>query len=261
VSASSRLAASPAGAQGGQSLTRAVTILRVLAKHTEQGSRLSQIARETGLHVATCHRILAVLTHEGLVTHDPVTKVYQLGLELYRLGSSAQQFNIRERLRGAMENLAEETADTVFLLIRSGNDSLCVDRVEGRYPIKTVPVEIGSRRPLGIGAGSLALIAFLPDEALNKILQANKARYPHYKKLTIGHIRALADQARQQGYVLSDGLFHENVASVGVPIFNRQGEVVCSITVSAIRPRMDAKRRERIARLAKKIVGSAAAEL
>jgi len=252
--------AQKSAARGGQSITRAVAILRVLAKHTEQGGRLSQIARETKLHVATCHRILSILAQEGLVTHDPITKIYQLGLELYRLGSAAQQFSIRGRLRGALENLAEEIEDTVFLMIRSGNDSLCVDRVEGRYPIRTVPVEIGSRRPLGFGPGSLALIAFLPEDAFEKIVQANKSRYLHYK-LRVGNIRDLAAKGRQEGYVLSDGVFHQNVVSLGVPIFNRRGEVVCAISVSAIRSRMDPSRRERIARLIKKMIIPLAADL
>jgi DNA-binding IclR family transcriptional regulator len=46
--------------------------------------------------------------------------------------------------------------DTVFLIIRSGNDCMCVDRIEDRYPIRALTIDGGVSRPLGIGAGSLA---------------------------------------------------------------------------------------------------------
>jgi DNA-binding IclR family transcriptional regulator len=53
--------------------------------------------------------------------------------------------------------------------------------------------------------------------------------------------------------VVSEGLFHEGVTSIGVPIFNKQKEVIASITVSSISQRMDEKRRQGIAQLVKKV--------
>ncbi len=138
----------PAGAQ---SVGRAVALLRSVAKYNEQGAGLSDIARDSGLHSSTAHRMLSVFVAEGFVTHDPVSKQYHLGIELYRLGMAAHQYLIRDRFRFALEKIERETEDTVFLLIRSGNDALCIDRIEGTYSIRTIPIDIGSRRPLGIG--------------------------------------------------------------------------------------------------------------
>lgn len=233
---------------GAQSIHRAVALLRAVARHNAKGgATLSKLAREVGLHVATAHRILAVLVDEGLITHDPFSKLYQLGIELFTLGSEAHQFNIRDRFRHALEEIARQTEDTVFLLIPSGNDVVCIDLVEGRFPIRTMTIEIGTRRPLGIGAGSLALIAFLPEDSFERVLLANEKRYPHYKKLTVTDIRRLAARARGTGYVVSKGLFHEGVTSVGVPIPDAGGRVTAAITVSAINDRMSAERREQIA--------------
>ncbi len=61
---------------------------------------------------------------------------------------------------------------------------MCIDRVEGKFPIRTILVDVGTRRPLGIGVGSMALIAFLPEEELNAMLAKNAQRYPQYKNLT-----------------------------------------------------------------------------
>ena len=245
---------SPEYKRGAQSIQRAISLLRAVARHNEQGVSLSRIARETGLHAATVHRMLSVLVQEGLLTLDPVSKLYHLGIELFVLGSAAQQFTIRHRFRTALEHMAAATGDTVFLLIRSGNDVLCIDRVEGKFPIRTVMIDIGVRRPLGIGAGSLALIAFLPDDQFAAILAANAPRYPQYKRLTANDVRKLAARSRKHGYVVSKGLFHEGVTSIGVPVFSEEKEVIASITVSSISQRMDEKRCREIALLVKKII-------
>lgn len=239
--------------KGAQSIQRAISLLRAVARHNEKGAALSKIAAEAGLHVATAHRMLSALVQEGLVTQDPISKLYYLGIELFLLGGAAQQFTIRNQLRSALERIAGETGDTVFLLIRSGNDVLCIDRVEGKFPIRTIMIDIGARRPLGIGAGSLALIAFLPDDQFQAILSANASRYAQYQNLTAEDIRKLAAISRKQGYVVSEGLFHEGVTSLGVPIFNRQKKVIAAITVSSISQRMDGKRCQEIVQMVRKV--------
>jgi DNA-binding IclR family transcriptional regulator len=247
----------PAGAEnrsGAQSLHRAISLIRAVARHNDPGSTLSKLARESSLHVATAHRMLSVLSKEGLVFHDPVSKHYHLGIDLFLLAGAAQQFTLRHQFRTALEKIAQETGDTVFLLIRSGNDALCLDRVEGKFPIRTVPIDIGIRRPLGIGAGSLALIAFSAPEEVEPILRANARRYPQFKKLTREDIQSIAAQSRKTGHVVSEGLFHEGVTSVGIPVFREKGEVIAAITVSSVSQRMGEKRRGEIAQLVKKVI-------
>jgi len=239
--------------KGAQSLQRAISLLREVARHNEQGIPLSRLARKTGLHVATAHRLLSALAQEGFLMHDPRSKLYHLGIELFVLGSAARQFALRDHFRTALERIASETGDTVFLLIRSGNDFLCIDRIEGQFPIRTIPLDIGIRRPLGIGAGSLALFAFLPEPQFAAILAINALRYHQYKNLTAEDIRSMAAKARKAGYAVSEGLFYEGVTSIGVPIFGAQKQVIAAITVSSISQRMDEKRRREIVRLVKKV--------
>ena len=122
--------------RGAQTIGRAIGLLRDVARHNERGARLSELSRDAGLNLSTTHRLLAVLAAEGLITHDASSKRYHLGIELYHLGSAAYQYTVRERFRATLEKIAHETGDTVFLLIRSGDDALCIDRVEGSYPDK-----------------------------------------------------------------------------------------------------------------------------
>ena len=57
---------------------------------------------------------------------------------------------------------------------------------------------------------------------------------------------------RKNGYVVSQGLFHEGVTSIGIPVENSKGEVIAAITVSSIAQRMDGRRRQEIVQLVKR---------
>lgn len=236
---------------GAQSVRRTLALIRSVAKYNMNGARLSKLSRDLELPLSTTRRILQVLAEEGFVTYDSVTKLYHLGLDLYRLGNRAQQYAIRNRFHPALKKIAEQTQDTVFLLIRLGNDALCADVIEGEYPIRTMLVDVGSRRPLGIGAGSLALIAFSDSEDFENTVKANAPRYSQFQGLSEEDIRDMAANALKEGYVLSDGLFHKDAVSVGVPVMDEAGKVICSVTVSAIRSRMSAERRTQIMHLVK----------
>ena len=130
----------PQNSKGAQSVHRTVSLVRSVAKYNKQGVNLSKIARDTGLHTATAHRILAALVLEGFLTYDSVSKLYHLGIDLYHIGKEAHHFSICERYHSVIEKIADKTEDTVFLLIRSGNDVLCLDLVEGKFPIRTMTI-------------------------------------------------------------------------------------------------------------------------
>ncbi len=62
--------------RGTQSVQRAMTLLKAVAEHNKQGANLSRLARKVGLHVATARRLLQGLVEEGIITYDPITKLY-----------------------------------------------------------------------------------------------------------------------------------------------------------------------------------------
>jgi len=239
--------------KGAQSVHRTIDLLRTVSKYNRQGVNLSKIARDTGLHNATAHRILSALVKEEFLTYDSVSKLYHLGMDLYHIGRNAHHFTIYEKYHSVIEKIAEDTEDTVFLLIRSGNDVLCLDMVEGEFPIRTMTIAIGARRPLGIGVGSLSLIAFLSKQEFETVLSDNQDRYPTYNGLSKNDIAKLAKKSQKDGFIVSRGLFHEGVTSIGVPVKDRHGKIVAAITVAAIDKRMNPERRKEIAGLVSRI--------
>src|SRR5512139_992341 len=162
---------------GTQSIERALWLLREIAAHNRSGSRLLDLATRTGLQRPTVHRMLKCLATESMVQQDPDSHRYFLGPMVFELGLTATpRFNLREICHPALTRIAEATGDTVFLTQRSGLDSVCIDRHEGTFPIKTFTLEVGMRRPLGVGTGSLSILAALPEEEFRSIIASNEPR-------------------------------------------------------------------------------------
>ena len=73
---------------GVQSVERALELLEALAEPRE-AKGVSELARATGLPVATIHRLLATMVSRGYVRQDTGSHKYTLGSHLIRLGEAA----------------------------------------------------------------------------------------------------------------------------------------------------------------------------
>ena len=236
---------------GTQSIERALLLMREIAAHNRTGSRLLDLASRTGLQRPTVHRMLKCLALEDMVQQDPDTHRYYLGSMVFELGlTAAPRFNLREICNPSMTRLAEATGDTVFLTQRSGLDSVCVDRQEGTFPIKTFTLEIGMRRPLGVGTGSLAILSALSEEEVKHVIAANTPRLPEYG-LTPTSLLAQVKRAQKLGYAVREMPSLAGVRSVGQPLHNQSGVAFAAMSVSAISSRMSEKRVGELAALLK----------
>lgn len=236
---------------GTQSIERALTLMREIAAHNRTGSRLLDLASRTGLQRPTVHRMLKCLTFENMVQQDPDSHRYYLGPMVFELGlTAAPRFNLREICHPSMNRIAEATGDTVFLTQRSGLDSVCVDRQEGTFPIKTFTLEIGMRRPLGVGTGSLAILSALTDEEVRHVVNSIAPRLPEYG-LTPTSLLAQVKRAQKLGYAVREMPSLAGVRSIGQALHNQSGIAFAALSVSAISSRMSEKRVAELASMLK----------
>lgn len=227
---------------GTQSIERALTLMREIAAHNRTGSRLLDLASRTGLQRPTVHRMLKCLTLENMVQQDPDSHRYYLGPMVFELGlTAAPRFNLREICHPAMDRIADATGDTVFLTQRSGLDAVCVDRQEGTFPIKTFTLEIGMRRPLGVGTGSLAILSALSEDEVRNVVASNTPRLPEYG-LNPTSLTAQVKRAQKLGYAVREMPSLAGVRSVGHALRNQSGIAFAALSVSAISSRMNEKR-------------------
>lgn len=221
-----------------QTIGRAALVLKALSEGSSEGMRLSDVAAAIGLGKATVLRLLRALIEVGYVETDELGKRYRLGYCLFNLGSAARRFHIIELARPGLARLAEATDDTIFLSLREGDQAHCVDRQTGAYPIRTLTLSVGDRRPLGVGAGSLALLAFEPEAEIERIIAANRDARRPFAAFGDDALRAMVSAARTNGYALNAGNIVSAMNAVGVPVMDQHGRVAAALSIAAITERV-----------------------
>lgn len=225
---------------GTQAIARAASLLREIAASGTASSSLVDLAARAGLERPTAYRILRRLVVEGLAAQDPASRGYTLGPLLYELGLAArppQQLN--GLASAAITRLAKESGDTVFAIIRSGMDSLCVDRQEGDYPVKALMMSPGRRRPMGIGSGSLALLGAMPEQAAQQVLETNAQRIRAAGESDVSALQQAVAQGRALGYVVRAAAEAPEILSLAVPVRNAYGTPVLALSISALKFRIE----------------------
>jgi DNA-binding IclR family transcriptional regulator len=223
-----------------QSFGRAATILGALSESGTAGMRFVDIVRATGLSQTTAHRLVAALAEHGFIEHDDRGGRYFLGMRLAGWAfAAANRFGLAEVAHPVMHRLCEATEDTVYLTLRSGDMAICVSRIEGSYPIRALVVKPGDRRVLGLGAGSVALLAFLSDEAeIERLLtlpeqQAGRAQ----RGVDEPRVRQWISRSRRDGYTFVQDLV-PGTSGIGVPIFGPSRDPIAALSLAAISSRL-----------------------
>jgi DNA-binding IclR family transcriptional regulator len=232
--------------QGALGTVRIAALLRIVAAHNAEGMKLNEIARQAELEQSTAHRIVTALHSVGFLAREPRSRRYHLGPLLFELFTTAfPYFNTREICEPAMTALAERMGDTVYLSLRNGLDSVCADRREGSYPIRTCTVDVGQRRPLGVGAGSLALLSALPDTEVRMIIEHCAPRYAAFG-MTAEDVATGIAAVRDRGYVYQPAVTSSDVLAVALPIVGRTGHPYGSLSITATASRMTPERAKEI---------------
>ncbi|MCW5654556.1 IclR family transcriptional regulator [Hydrogenophaga sp.] len=233
-----------------QSLDRAIGLLEDVVNQAARGAALGALAEQSQLSKPTAHRLLSGLRKLGLVDYDEKSRLFFPGLKLYRMGlAAAPRFDLVQLAQPGMALLAEETGDTVYLSLRAGDSALCVARQTGSFPIRTLTLEVGDYRPLGLGAGSLALLSALPDEEVEQVIARNREKLAPHANFDQVSLRAMVRQTREQGHSLNDGKMLPEMAAIGVIVHDASGRPAAALSIATIASRMQPERRASIVAL------------
>lgn len=201
---------------------RALDILLQLGGYGAEGAALARITEELGESKAATHRSLQALCAKGFAEPADRHGHYRLGPAVALLArSQTRALPDAERLRPAMTEFTRRTGYTTYLLTRAGLDAVCVEIISRYDARRTSMMGVGARVPMGIAAGSLALLSIQPPEEMERVLRANARRYENYPSLhpvSTEMIREQALQARARGYAVNPGLFFMGEGGLGLPI-------------------------------------------
>lgn len=229
--------AKPVDSEGrgdGQSISRAVAILRALAE--KPGASFGQLATMTGLPRSTVQRLVGVLAQEGLVAKAFGQQGAYLGMELARLGARVQ-IDLRGFLRPFMESLHARVGDNIDLTALEGGRVVVIEQLASHEAIRVISF-VGMQHPAHCTANGKAHLSMLPRaEALALIGPAPRAHTPQ-TMTDPAAILAAIEAARPQGLFVDDEEFGEGASAMAVPLPGIGGRDL-ALSIAAPTPRFN----------------------
>jgi DNA-binding IclR family transcriptional regulator len=225
-----------------KTIDRAARLLRALTTHDWDGVALSELARQAGLGKATTHRLLSALIDVGFAYQDGASRRYRLGSGLGALARAAHQQDAAALAMPSLMRIAQASQDTAYASVREGVAAVCVGRAIGAFPIRTLSLNVGDRRPLGVGSGSLALLAFLPDTEIATIVERNRRWLADFPGFGPAELERLVRDTRRYGFSFIDGLVIPSMNAIGVPVRDASGAPIAALSIAAIADRIKGER-------------------
>lgn len=212
-----------------RSLERALDVLAVLER-SRKPLRLTDIARESGLHIATTQRILAVLQRYAYVASEPGG--YTVGVKpladahAYLLTSSLPQV-----ATPVLRELSEATALTASISVPVGRSRILVARIAGKNPLR-YQLPVGQRLPIHLGAGRVVAALLAEEELQTLIAEVVPFKLASGETVDETRFRASLDEVRARDYVHSVSERVPGAASVGAPVRDDSGRLIAVLQIA-----------------------------
>ena len=191
---------------------------------------LTELARASGLPMATAHRLAGELVAWGALERREDGR-YQIGLRLWHTGALAPVHrDLRSVALPYMGDLYEATHENVEIGVRDGSRVLCVEKLSGRHSIENVTV-VGGWLPAHATAIGKVILAFAGPDMVADVIANGLDRFtPHtitYPETLVHTLR----QVRENHIAFSLEELAIGVAAVAAPVFGSDGDLVAALSV------------------------------
>jgi DNA-binding IclR family transcriptional regulator len=213
-------------------IDRMMEMLFVLEQRPD-GATIRDFVDSLRLPRTTVYRILNTL--QG---HDVVSRsregAYRLGPRLLGLAArsigNSQGFDLAAFAKPHLESLSGETGESSKISVMDGEDLMVIAAASGKreYALTVVP---GQRMPLHAGAAGKTLLAYLPEDEVDRRLRQTLGRYT---SRTLGEPRRLRRELasiRRQGWARDTGEYSASIHAFAAPVLNRDGSLVAALSV------------------------------
>src|SRR5579871_40543 len=236
--------------QAEQASSHVAKVLRALEMLGQRACTAAEITERLGVHPRTVSRLLDSLVAEGYVTEYGTDrkKVYSLTLRIVSLGwQVVSRTDLVSIARPYVARLATVFNETCHICV-PGEDfvvDLIQQVVDRPVAVKPVP---GAQVPYHCTAIGKALLAHI-DAKRDRILRATLKRYTEYTIVDPARLETELARVRAWGFAVDNLEFSLDLRCVAAPVFDRSGDVVCGIGMSAPALRFPAESVPKVAAL------------
>ncbi len=209
-----------------QSIERAFAVLGALA---DGPIGVTEVADRVDLPKSTAARLLASLTHEGVVEQVPGDTRYRLGPRLLTLAARIRPVRtLAGFARPSLEELAGSAGEAAGLSVRDGEMVHYIDQVGSPNPV-SVRDWTGSRIPLHAVSSGQVLLAYAPPTFVQRYLGRPMEAFTPRTLVTADKLLERMRAIRRDGFTWALEEFDEGISSVAAPVADASGEVVAVV--------------------------------
>ena len=214
-------------------VTKSIAVLDALGDGNRPQT-FSEIVKATAFNKSTVHRLLSILTTEGLARYDENTKTYMLGNKLLELARKAWRgYDIQALALDEMLRLHDLVQENVSIGVMQGDEVVHLRMIESQFHWGVVHPPV-MREPQHSTATGKALLAFLPPQILSACL--DKQKFPRSTARTITSRAAFEKElkkVRETGFARTDREQMDYVVGIAAPIFNFLDEPIAALNIWA----------------------------
>lgn len=238
--------------EGVQTVERALAILNCFSNEDDIWG-VTELSKKLDLSKSVIHRIMVTFHRNGYLEKDVYTDKYRLGIKVIDLGKvAANQLGLRKIALPIMQEMGKLTGESVLLTKKQGKTGLGLEIVEGPYSV-AIKAAIGIGLPLHCGASKKVLLAFQTNEFIDTYLQnENLIKVSDKSLIDKEELKNELARIRREGVAVTVGDVDFGAYGVAAPIYDENGSVFASISVSGRSVGFLEERAEQISTLVKK---------
>jgi len=209
-------------------LERALVMMEHLLDHPN-GRSASELTEDLGFSKNSVFRItMTLLNHHFLIRDE--TKRFKLSKKLLLMGCrSFGETRFIEHALDIMRDCRDEIKESVFIGTLVEHEGVVIEQVLGSHPFKFT-IDIGARMPIHCAAPCKAILAYLPTNERDPIIQA--APFKRYNENTITNKKAYIkelEHVKHCGFALDRAEQIHGAHCVAAPVFDQYAHPIAAI--------------------------------
>ncbi len=226
-----------------KTLDNAIQVLNCFTKEKKAWG-VRELARELKTSHTAINRILKTYEKNGFLTQDKESKKYYLGLKFVEFSQIIRErMSITEDILPVMERISELTKESIFLTWKENTEGVTLAIAESEERIK-FSVSIGTRTPLYVGASCKVIMAYLSKAEQIHVMEDGFQRFTVNTTNDMNSLVKELDEIKKQGWSYTCGEYTDQVFGLGVPLFDKNDQVVASVTIAGPQYRLNDKKKE-----------------
>ena len=188
----------------------------------QRPANVVEIAQTLRLPQSSTSALLRSLATIGYLHFDRTARTYRPSCRVALLGNSVNGALFTDgSMQRCMEELQQETGNTILLAVRNGVFSQYIHVVQGAGP-KRLHVPRGTLRPIGASGTGYAILGSMPDAEVRKIAHRINAEARlgggEVQPVDTDSLLQVLGEVRRLGYAYTSDLVTQGGASIAMPL-------------------------------------------